>query len=70
MLETGLGLLGKQLQDMLMTATPDPRCAHISAELLERYEEALARFPEYLQQMQAHMTYNATLETDFEKHFG
>lgn len=64
-LEKGLDLLGKDLRSMLISAQPDPRCAHLCPEILERYEAALARFPEYLQQLQAHMTYNAPLEEEF-----
>lgn len=64
-LEKSLDLLGKDLRSMLISAQPDPRCAHLCPEILERYEAALAVFPEYLQQMQAHMTYNAPLEEEF-----
>ncbi len=69
-LEKGLGLVAKELQGMLMSAKADPACAPLNEGLLQRYEEALSRFPEFLQQMQAHMTYGAALEEDFEKPFG
>lgn len=67
--ETGLGLLGRELQSLLMSTKAAPRCVQLDGPLLEKYEEALQRFPDYLQQMQAHMTYNAPLEEDFERTF-
>ncbi len=69
MLEKGLDLLDKDLRSMLISAQPDPRCVHLCPEILERYEAAMAQFPEYLAQMQAHMTYNAALEEQFNQPF-
>lgn len=69
-LEAALGLLGREAQDILMCSRPDPRCAHINGELLARYQEAMDQFPEYLQQMQSHMTYNALLDGVFDRTFG
>ena len=76
---TGLGgavakatvnLLGKPASGMLMTAKANPACAHLDGPLLELYEEALVRFPDYLTQIQAHLTYNAILDEDFDRPFG
>ncbi len=67
MLETGVKLLGAP--GVLMPNVPDPRCAHMDSELLEQYQKALEAFPEYLQQMYSHMTYNAPLDGPFEKPF-
>ncbi len=69
MLEKGLDLLGKDLKSMLVNAQPDPRCAHLCPEILARYEDAMAQFPEYLTQLQAHMTYGAGLGENFEANF-
>ncbi len=68
-LEKGLDLLGQDLRSLLIGTQPDPRCAHLCPEILERYNAALAQFPEYLTQLQAHMTYNAGLEGRFEANF-
>ncbi len=68
-LEKGLDLLGKDLRNMLISAQPDPRCVHLCPELLQRYQDALAQFPEYLAQIQAHMTYSAGLEEPFDRPF-
>lgn len=58
-------LFGKELSGAVMTSGPNPKCAHLNAELVDCYEAALAKFPEMLQQLQAHMTYNAALEQVF-----
>lgn len=62
--------LGKPAQGLLMTAKANPACAHLDGPLLELYEEALIRFPDYLTQIQAHLTYNAPLDEDFDRTFG
>lgn len=63
-------VLGKPVQGMLMSAKPDPKCAHLIQPLQELYDEALIRFPDYLLQIQAHMTYSAPLDADFDRTFG
>lgn len=70
LVKISVSLLGGPTQGLLMTATADPKCAHLDAPLLELYEEALIRFPDYLTQIQAHMTYNALLDQDFDRPFG
>ncbi len=65
-----VALLGKPAQGLLMTAKPNPKCAHLNSSLQELYDEALIRFPDYLLQIQAHMTYNAPLDVDFDRPFG
>ena len=69
-LEKGIRILGKEFSGMLMTAGPDPRCAHLDGELMALYRQAAADFPEKLSQLQAHMTYSAPLEADFAPIFG
>ena len=65
----GVSLLGKELKGAVMTQSANPKCAHFDGELLEKYQEALARFPAMLTQIQALMTYNAPLEGEFENTF-
>ncbi len=64
-LQKSMGLVAKELKGMWMTPGPNPRCAQLDTLLLERYEAAVARFPEMLSQLQAHMTYNAPFEKTF-----
>ncbi len=68
-LEKGLDLLGKDMGSMLLNPQPDPRCAHLCPEILARYRETLEQFPEYLRQLQAHMTYSTGLEDLFDRPF-
>ena len=65
-----VSMLGKPAQGMLMTAGPNPNCAHLDGALLELYEKALEDFPEYLTQIQAQLTYNAALDETFDRTFG
>ncbi len=69
LLEKGLDLFGEDTRSLLIGNQPDPRCVHLCPEILEHYNAALARFPEYLTQLQAHMTYNAGLGEEFEANF-
>lgn len=68
--EAGLHVAGKELTGMLMTEGPNPRCAQLNEELYELYRQAMVAFPRYLEQLQAHMTYSAPLEEEFELPFG
>ena len=65
-----VSLLGKPAKGMLMTAKPNPGCSHLDGALLELYNEAMNRFPDYLNQIQAHLTYNAPLDETFDRTFG
>lgn len=69
-MEVSLGLLGRQAGHLLLPTTEDPQLAPLNAQLLERYDLAMAQLPEYLQQIQALMTYNAALGEDFDPAFG
>ena len=53
----------------VMTAGPNPKCAHLNQELLALYQQAMDRFPEMLSQLQAHMTYAAPFEAEFDPEF-
>jgi len=65
----GVSLAGKELAGAVMTAGPNPKCAHVDEELLVRYQVAVEKFPVMLQQLQALMTYNAPLESEFAQTF-
>lgn len=66
----GAPLVSANAASMVMPTAPNPRCAHLDAPLEELYREAEARFPVLLSQLQAHLTYNAPLEAEFEADFG
>lgn len=65
----GLHVVGKELEGMLMTSEPNPRCAQLNEQLLALYQQAMENFPEYLRQIQANMTYSAPLEEEFSAPF-
>ena len=70
LLETGIHVLVKELEGMVLTEKPNPRCSHLNGQLYELYQQAMDNFPAYLQQMHAHMTYGALLEEEFSAAFG
>ena len=57
-------------RDMVTDSEPDPVCRELDQPLLERYRQAVKEFPEMLQQLGAHITYNAPLGELFEPIFG
>lgn len=69
-LRKSLSLLGPRVKGLLIPATPDPACKHLDQPLLELYNKAVADFPVYLSQLQAHLTYNGLFEEEFTKTFG
>lgn len=69
-LAKGMSLFGREIQDMVTPAIPNPKCTHLHLGLMECYRQAEEKFPEMLQQLQAHLTYNASLEEDFSSIFG
>ena len=52
-----------------MGESPNPSCAHLDEDLKARYDEAGKLYPSLLEQLTAHMTYNASLGEAFEKNF-
>lgn len=70
MVEMGVGILGKETKGVILREKPNEKCTCANAVLLEQYDRAMALLPEYLQQLQANMTYSAPLEAEFEKPFG
>ena len=69
-LKKSLSLFGPHITGMLLPSSPDPACATLDHALLELYGKAIADFPVYLAQLQAHLTYNGLFEEEFTKIFG
>ena len=69
LLGKGMGIAGENVRAMFMTAEPNPRCAELNEALFEAYQQAKERFPDMLQQLQEHLTYNADLEESFARNF-
>ena len=53
----------------VMTIGPNPRCDHLDHKLLALYEQALAKFPNYLEQLNQHMAYGEPFGDDFKVNF-
>ena len=53
----------------VMTVTPNPKCDHLDGKLLELYEQALAKYPRYLEQLNHHLAYGAPFGDDFNANF-
>lgn len=64
-LAKGVSVLGKDFTGAVMGTEPDPVCAHLNEGLMEKYRQAEANFAPMLTQIQALMTYNATLDALF-----
>ena len=65
-----LRALGPEKTGLLMHPAPNPRCAQLNPELLGPYNQALAQFPVYLEQLCSHIAYNAPLGDEFSAIFG
>ena len=53
-----------------MNNTPDPDCAFMNPQLMGLYNQACELFPVLLDQLAAHLTYNAPLGPEFSETFG
>ena len=53
----------------IMADQPNENCAHLDEDLKKLYDEAAALYPVLLEQLTAHMTYNASLGEQFDKTF-
>lgn len=56
-----LKLAGDNVRGMHMAKAPNPACAPLMEPMMARYIHAAERFPEYLEQLRDHLTYNAPL---------
>lgn len=70
LIEKGVGLAGKNFKEMLIPAQKPAKTDFWLPGLVDCWEQALQVFPEMLNQLQAHMTYNAPLGKEFEDAFG
>lgn len=69
-LQKGMQLFGPHVAGMLMTVGPNEKCTQLNPELMKLYKQAMVDFPELLNQVQSHLTYNAVLGEEFTKIFG
>ncbi len=69
-LRKSMALLGAHIGGLLMTTGPNSKCQALDIPLLALYEQAVEDIPELLNQLRAHMTYNAVLGEEFTKIFG
>lgn len=69
-LRKGMELIKLPVRGMLMTTGANMQCAHLDEPMLALYDQAVASFPELLNQLQAHMTYNGSFGEEFAKIFG
>lgn len=62
-------LAGGNTSGKVMTVGPNPRCDHLDQKLLRLYEQALAKFPDLLEQLNHHMAYGEPFDDDFSANF-
>lgn len=62
-------LAGGNTAGKVMTVGPNPKCDHLDKKLLELYEKALEKFPDYLEQLNHHMAYGEAFGDDFTPNF-
>ena len=69
-LRKSMETVSPKISGLLMTVGPNSRCANLDHRLLELYDQAAEAFPELLEQLQAHLTYNGALGEEFAQQFG
>lgn len=69
MLKKTFSVFARDYRGMIMTDGPNPNCAPLDNLLMDLYRQAEIRFPKLLDQLQAHITYSAPLEKEFEPPF-
>ena len=62
-------LAGGNTKGRVMTIGPDPAYEHLNGTMLELYQQALAKFPALLEQLNHHMAYGTPLGDDFKANF-
>jgi len=62
-------IAGGNTAGQVMTIGPNPKCDHLDGKLLALYEQALAKFPDLLEQLNHHMAYGEPLGEDFKANF-
>lgn len=69
-LEASIRAGGATAASVLMTHTPNERFTYLHQQFAEFYQQAAERYQTLLQQLNAHLTYNAPLGEDFAVSFG
>lgn len=70
MMQKAASAVASKFTPFIMGDTPNPNCAHLDEDLKKRYDQAVALYPVLLEQLTAHMTYNASLGEEFDLTFG
>lgn len=65
-----LKLLGGAYPGLLMHTGADPEHMEQNGALLERFNRALARYPDYLQQLHSHLAFSEPFDEEFDAIFG
>lgn len=69
-LEKGAAVVAKKFTPFIMGKLPNENCAHLNEELKNRYDQAAENYAVLLEQLTAHMTYNASFGEEFDPTFG
>lgn len=64
------GKMGESIRGMVMPTVANPACAYLDAPLFELYRQAVETYPVMLEQICAHLMYNAPLGSEFDGIFG
>lgn len=70
LLEKVMALFPDKVAQNLMLQHANHKCFHLDKPLLALYDQALARLPGMVDQLAAHLDYNAPLGEDFDPTFG
>lgn len=68
-LQAGITLLKQEDKGLLINEAPNPKCAHLNEPLMELYRKAQERYAVLLEQISAHLTYNAPFDDEFDPTF-
>lgn len=68
-LQAGITLLKQDDKGLLVNEKPNPKCQHLNEPLMALYTKAEERFPVLLEQISAHLTYNAAFDSEFDLTF-
>ncbi len=70
LLGKALSLLPGNAIQHLMLPHANHKCFHLNSAMLDRYAQACLRFPAMVEQLTAHLDYNAPLGEEFDPSFG
>ena len=69
MVKKGLYAASPAVRGLLMTTRPNRSCAQLDEQLLALYDQAAELYPKLVEQLVAHMTYNAVFGEEFARTF-